>query len=239
MSGFWLVSYALLWVVVALMGLLVVGLLRQVGALHLQLSQAHDGRAGQDTEERAGVVPPLEQDGPALGSPLPEWAREVAGWADEAGAEPDGNATGPASRAATLLMFLSPLCETCQHVVEPLNALAADPAGRVLPAAVIRADRMAYEAFLNVFPLHVPTLRDSDRSLTMELGVHRAPFGLLYDRDGKLVCKGLAEDGDDLTALVDAGLGGEAPTEATAATAAKIVREERASALVGARMHAG
>jgi hypothetical protein len=213
MSGLWLLGYVLLWGIVALMGLLLLGLLRQVGALNLRLAQPH-GAHETDAAGHAGAMPPLEQDGPVFGSPLPAWAGDVAGWTDES------DAGGGAAEASTLLMFLSPLCETCQHVVEPLNELAADTDCGVRPAAIIRADRMAYEAFLNVFPLHLPTLRDSDRTLTMELGVHRAPFGLLYDRDGRLVAKGLIEDGDDLMALI-----GAAPDETLGeASRAKIVR---------------
>jgi hypothetical protein len=37
----------------------------------------------------------------------------------------------------------------------------------------------------------------------MELGVHRSPFGLLYDGEGRLLRKGLVETREDLLALVD------------------------------------
>jgi hypothetical protein len=108
-------------------------------------------------------------------------------------------------------MFMSPLCEVCQHVVDPLNALATDTTGAVRPLAVIRADEQAYRAFLSVFPLHMPTVCDAGRELTMGLGVHRTPFGLLYDEDGALLRKGLVEGQDDLLALV-----GEAGASAAA-----------------------
>src|SRR5262249_32864092 len=112
----------------------------------------------------------------------------------------DGAAEG--DPRGMLLLFLSPLCETCQHVVDPLNALADDAARDLRLVAVIRADRPAYEAFLSVFPLRMPSLRDHDRALHMGLNVHRAPFGLLYDEEGILVRKGLIESADDLSALL-------------------------------------
>jgi len=209
-TGLWLLSYLALWVLVALLALLLVGVLRQLGALHLQLAAGAQAPAGQS--QLAEVVPPLEQDGPPLGAPLPDWARSVT----EEAPHPDGE-KDQTGRRYTLLMFLSPMCETCQHVVDPLNEVAGDPTHDARPIAVIRADRPAYEAFLNVFPMRLPALRDSDRALTMELGVHRAPFGLLYDQGDRLVRKGLIEDRDDLLALLD--------EEPGAGTNTHIVRE--------------
>ncbi len=200
MTGLWLLSYLALWGLVVLLTLLLVGVLRQLGALHLQLATSAQSPAEQSHQSE--VVPPLEQDGPPIGSPLPGWARSVTEEAPHADGEQDRS-----GRRYILLMFMSPMCETCQHVIDPLNDVADDPTHDVQPIAVIRADRPAYEAFLNVFSLRLPALRDSDRALTMELDVHRAPFGLLYDRDGRLVRKGLIEDRDDLLALLDEGPG--------------------------------
>jgi hypothetical protein len=220
MTGFWLVSYILLWALVAGLCVFLVGVLRQIGLLHLQLQQLQAGTLSGQPAAQAEDIPPLEHDGPAIGTPLPDWALTLAQAVDS---EPDGELptaalaslrvppTGPAARQRTLLMFMSPLCEVCQHVVDPLNALAADTARAVRPRAVIRADEQAYRAFLSVFPLHLPTLCDSDRELTMGLGVHRTPFGLLYDADGALLRKGLIEGGDDLLALLgDAAASAEA-----------------------------
>jgi hypothetical protein len=200
-TGFWLLSYLALWGLVALLALLLVGVLRQLGALHLRLAALSQSPAGQS--DQSEVLPPLEQDGPPLGAPLPDWARTVTEEARDTEEDWSG-------RRSILLMFLSPMCETCQHVVDPLNEVAVDPTYDTRPIAVIRADRPAYEAFLNVFPLHLPTLRDSDQTLTMELGVHRAPFGLLYDQEGALVRKGLIEGRDDLLALLAEAPGAEA-----------------------------
>lgn len=193
MSGLWLVSYLVLWALVLGMGVLLYGALRQIGILHLQLQASRPtggATGGAGAAEDAESIPPLEDDGPALGTPIPAWVAQQVPEVDE----------DPGRK--TLLMFLSPMCETCQHVVEPLNALAADASGAARPIAVFRADRPAYEAFLKVFPMQLPTLRDHDRTLTMELGVHRAPFGLLYDDTGVLIRKGLVEGEEDLAALL-------------------------------------
>jgi methylamine dehydrogenase accessory protein MauD len=199
MSGLWLVSYLVLWVIVLGMAGLLYGALRQIGMLHLQLQRSSGAASEALGAAEAESIPPLEEDGPALGAAIPAWVAQQAGPTDED------------QGRQTLLMFMSPLCETCQHVVEPLNALAQSASAGPRPIAIFRADRPAYEAFLKVFPMRLPTLRDHDRTLTMELGVHRAPFGLLYDESGILIRKGLVEGEEDLAAL----LGDEsAPEEA-------------------------
>ena len=93
-------------------------------------------------------------------------------------------------QGATLLVFLSPMCEPCQHAVEPLNWLVAEAASTVHPVVVYRADEQACRAFLSVFPLHMPVVCDAEASITMGLGVHRTPLGLLYDEQGTLIRKG-------------------------------------------------
>jgi methylamine dehydrogenase accessory protein MauD len=218
MTGLWVVSYILLWALVVGLCVFLVGVLRQIGLLHLQLQQLQGGGPASQQVAQVEDIPPLAEDGPAIGAALPDWALALAVEARDAealdanvGASHDaGNGSKPAAVAAhagraTLLMFMSPLCEVCQHVVAPLNALAADTARSVRPLAVIRADEQAYRAFLSVFPLRLTTVCDADRELTMGLGVHRTPFGLLYDDSGALRRKGLIESGDDLLALLGDG----------------------------------
>ncbi|HEX6819907.1 MAG TPA: hypothetical protein VF120_16140 [Ktedonobacterales bacterium] len=206
MSGFWLASYLVLWIVVACLALLLVGALRQIGMLHLQVHGDQTRAADPDLASEESI-PPLEEDGPPIGTTLPAWAEVSA-----EGEQPPESASLASSRT-TLLMFLSPLCDTCQNVVEPLNALEADTTRAVRTLAIFRADRPAYEAFLKLFPLHTQSLRDSDRTLTIELGVHRAPFGLLYDEHDILIRKGLIEGEEDLAALLgDEGVSESART---------------------------
>jgi methylamine dehydrogenase accessory protein MauD len=200
MSGLWLVSYLMLWLVTLGLAVLLYGALRQIGALHLQLQRS--SQTDPQSQVEVETIPALEDDGPAIGSALPAWVYEQASIPAQGGAA--------ASPSKTLLMFMSPMCETCQHVVAPLNALAGDPARGVRPIAVFRSDRPAYEAFLKVFPMRLPTLRDHDRTLTMEISVHRTPFGLLYDEQGLLIRKGLIEGEEDLAAV----LGDESAPEA-------------------------
>src|ERR1051326_4695258 len=193
MSGLWLASYLVLWGLFLLVCLFLIGILRQLGLLQRQL------QFGTSKVQGESAFPSLENDGPAIGSSIPSIeADTMNGFGDVTSAilrEP----------ASTMLVFMSPMCETCQHVVEPLNALVAEVVRPVRPIVVIRADEQACRAFLSVFPLHMPVVCDSDRTIPMGLDVHRPPFGLLYDEHGILIRKGLIERHEDLLALLGDG----------------------------------
>jgi hypothetical protein len=150
MTGLWLASYLVLWGLVVVVCLLLIGILREIGQVYRQL----ESRQPQPQEESS--IPALEHDGPAIGSSIVDLEADTI------------NGFGtliPATlqeRGSTLLVFMSPMCETCQHIVEPLNALAADAAHAVRAAVIMRADEQACRAFLSVFPLRMPVVCDSD-----------------------------------------------------------------------------
>lgn len=106
-----------------------------------------------------------------------------------------------------------------------MNALAEDRSRGARPIVILRADEQGCQAFLSVFPLRMPAVCDSDGKITMGLDVHRNPFGLLYDRDGTLVRKGIVGGEEDLLALLgdasapEAALAHVFPPAAAAATA--------------------
>ncbi len=193
MTGLWLASYLVLWGLFMVMCLFLIGILRQLGLMQHQLELRSPEPQGDSS------IPALEHDGPAIGSPIVDLEADTI------------NGFGtliPATlheHGSTLLVFMSPMCETCQHIVEPLNALAADAARAVRAAVIMRADEQACRAFLSVFPLHMPVVCDSDRAITMGLDIHRTPFGLLYDEHGTLIRKGVVEGHEDLLALLGDG----------------------------------
>lgn len=186
MSGLWLVSYVVLWVIVAVMALLLLGALRQIGALRLE--------TGQIPVLADDDIPTVQDDGPPIGSHLPELSRQAVN------GHPDVNGQG--SGAATLLVFMSPMCDSCQHVVDPINQVLEERGNRLRATVLLRSDDQACRAFLSVFPLAAQVICDSNHDLTGALGVHRNPFGLLYDEQGTLVRKGVMKNLDELLALV-------------------------------------
>ncbi len=192
MSGFWLVSYVLLWILVLGLFLIVIGLLQQVGMLQRQLAQIGTDAKGSF----ANPIPEPENDGPALGSSLPELQMETF----------NGLGTlllpDPHNSKDTLFVFLSPTCELCQEVVEPLNSLVDGGLFRGNVVVLMKSDEQACRAFLSIFPLHVPVVCDSRHQIIIGFDVHNIPSGLLYDVHGMLKQKGLVGNRDDLLMLI-------------------------------------
>src|SRR6266487_228148 len=144
MSGLWLASYLVLWGIVVAMCLFLIGILRQLGMMHRQLE------SGLAQSQEGGPIPALANDGPVIGSPLVDLKGDtINGF---------GSLTAAMQRdhGATLLVFMSPMCETCQHIVKPLNTLVADIERAVHPIVIMRADEQGCRAFLSVFPLRMP-----------------------------------------------------------------------------------
>jgi hypothetical protein len=191
MTGLWLVSYLVLWVLVVVLGLLLVGVLRQLSLLYRQ-----PGLRPAQSQAEDDFIPVLEKDGPAIGSPLTDLEFDTV---NDVGRL---TTTTLSEQGTALLVFMSPMCETCQHIVEPLNALVVDAACSVHPAVIMRADAQGCRAFLSVFPLCMPVVCDHESAITVGFDVHRTPFGLFYDEQGTLVRKGILEGREDLLALL-------------------------------------
>jgi len=188
-SGLWLISYVVIWILVVTLCLFMIGLLRQLGVLQLQFEHPPVSELGAKT-------PPLKDDGPAIGSPFPQVVGEtINGFGTVALAS-----QRRASR--TLVMFMSPLCDSCQHMIGPLNALMDDPTQDLSATVILRGDEGRCRSFLSVFPLRLPAICDHDSSIHRGLNVHRAPLGLLYDEHGMLIRKGVARTDDDLQVLL-------------------------------------
>src|SRR5438034_637906 len=108
MTGLWLVSYLVLWGLVVVLCLFLIGILRQLGLVHRQLESG--------LPQRQEGIPALENDGPVIGSPIPDL--EVSTINGFATLTPTTLRDG----GTTLLVFMSPMCESCQRIDEPLNA---------------------------------------------------------------------------------------------------------------------
>src|ERR1019366_4237794 len=192
MTGLWLVSYIFLWLVVGILCLITIGLLQQLGLLQRQLEQ----HGSEPTTEETLLHPALEDDGLAIGSTLPQLtANSINGF---------GSLTFPfpSLEGYSLLVFLSPLCEPCQHIVEPLNMLVKEAVNTGKVIVIMRADEQACRSFISIFPLNLPVICDNERTITMDFNVHHAPFGLLYDAQGVLVNKGGVKNREDLLNLL-------------------------------------
>lgn len=111
MTGWWAISYAVLWLLVIVLSVLLVALARQVGALHLRLGPR--GALELDTE------------GPPLDEPAP--SRRTL--------DVEGRALTIGSGQAQLLLFVSPSCPICREVLPSLKVVARQ--GRFTPIVVV------------------------------------------------------------------------------------------------------
>lgn len=200
MSGWWVASYFGLWGVVVVMVALQVGTLRELGMLR----QGDRSRARRRAEGARG------ESGPELGSPVPSLDIDSA------------NGYGPIQlrgverRARTLLMFLTPTCESCQRLVDPLNALTKVEGDGLNAVVILSGQETACHSFLKLFPLHMPVVVDAGHAIALEHGALSSPLGLLYDEKGVLVRKSSVTTDDELVTLV----AGSEPTDANPAMAA-------------------
>jgi methylamine dehydrogenase accessory protein MauD len=101
MSGWWLASYVVLWVLVVALALLTLALARQIGTLHLRLGP----RGALELDEEG---PPLDE------APEPVDARDLDGRPLNIG--------GPGE--PQLLLFVSPGCPVCREVLPSLPVAA-------------------------------------------------------------------------------------------------------------------
>lgn len=193
MTGLWLASYLVLWGLVVVMCLFLIGILRQLGLIYHQL----EPHPSQEQEEDS--IPALEDDGPNIGSSLMDLEVGTINGFGTLTLTTGGDSEN------TLLVFMSPMCETCQHLVEPLNALVEDAVRPLRLAVIIRADEHACQAFLSVFPLHMPVVCDREGDITRGLDIHRTPFGLLYDEHSTLIRKGVFEGQEELQGVMGDG----------------------------------
>jgi len=100
MTGWWAVSYVVLWILVIVLAVLVVALAREVGTLHLRLGPR-------------GALE-IDDEGPPLGeAPEPADLRDRDGLAVSVG--------GPGEWQ--LVLFVSPECPVCREVLPSMEAV--------------------------------------------------------------------------------------------------------------------
>lgn len=169
----------LLWVVVGLLTLAVLALARQVGVLHQRVAPA-------------GALMPTR--GPKIGE-LTETveAEDLAGNRVGIG--------GPAQRANTLVLFISPTCPVCKSLVPAAKSLASAETLELVFASD-GFDRERHRAFAGDIGIaRFPYVLS--QALGMRYGVSRLPFAVLIGEDGVLRGRGLVNTREHLESLLE------------------------------------
>ena len=181
MSGVWLASYVVLWVVVLLLAFLLAGALRQLGLLQLRLGD-DPGALITDTGLERGAEAP---DFTALGAE----SGELVSLSDL-----------PA--VPRMLVFASPGCLSCRELIPGLNEVRKTR-GDFDFLVVCRGDLESCQAFGRMNGLEAPMVVDTTGQIEKDYLVTLTPFAYLIDHEGHVLIRGIANDWRQLESLLE------------------------------------
>jgi methylamine dehydrogenase accessory protein MauD len=180
-SGVWLASYVVLWVVVLLLAFLLAGALRQLGLLQLRL--------GDDP----GAL--ITDTGLERGAPAPDFTAVDA----ETG-ELVSLSDLPA--VPRMVVFASPGCLSCRELIPGLNEVRKTR-GEFDFLVVCRGDLESCQAFGRMNGLEAPMVVDTTGQIERDYLVTLTPFAYLIDHGGRVVIRGVANDWRQLESLLE------------------------------------
>ena len=177
----WLISYAALWLVVALLSVLVILLARQMGLIYRRLGSAPAR---------------MENDGPAIGESVPEMTVQTL--------DGETKIIGGSNLISRLLVFVSVGCPACNLVAPAVRAVSKKERSALETLIVsISADERAVRDFVKRNKLlEVPCIVSNELAKRYE--IHGPPYGVLLDRDGVVRAKGLINNLDHIESLINA-----------------------------------
>ena len=182
MSGVWLASYLVLWLVVLVLAFLLAGSLRQLGLIQLRL--------GDDP----GAL--ITDSGLERGAQAPDFIA-----ANSETEEPVTLSEMPA--APRLLVFASPGCLSCRELIPGLNEVRKTRQGEFDFLVVCRGDIESCRAFGRMNRLEAPMVVDTNGQIEKDYMVTLTPFAYLLDHEGRVVIRGVANDWRQLESLLD------------------------------------
>ncbi len=182
MSGVWLASYLVLWLVVLVLAFLLAGSLRQLGLMQLRL--------GDDP----GAL--ITDTGLERGAQAPDFIA-----ADSETEEPVTLSQLPA--APRLIVFASPGCLSCRELIPGLNEVRKTRQGEFDFLVVCRGDIESCRAFGRTNRLEAPMVIDTNGQIEKDYMVTLTPFAYLLDHEGRVVIRGVANDWRQLESLLD------------------------------------
>lgn len=175
MSGWWLASYVVLWVITATMFVVLLVVLRQLGLMYV----------------RGGGAPRLEE-GPPIGAIIPPFEEIEDGTQAEI-RFPD------AVVDLNLLLFTSPHCRICEEVLRELGGVTRDFDARVL--VVSEGDVEENGRLRQLLDGGARFVSNAERQRSLDVRTH--PYGLVTDRSGTVLEKGVVNGSRDVQVLLE------------------------------------
>jgi methylamine dehydrogenase accessory protein MauD len=184
MPTVWVVSMVLQWLVVAVLCVLLLSVIRQLGAVNLRLNAIRDGQG--------------DGEGPALYARLPPHELTLVD------GSPKTFGGGIGSRAA-LVVFFSPSCGACEGLPAAIARLARDIGRDDLDLlAVISTDRAAAARFAaekDLRHVHVAASEDFPEHYIPRHGV---PFAIALTPEGTVAARGKPKNLEHLREMTHA-----------------------------------
>ena len=180
MSGVWLASYVVLWVLVLIMGFLLAGALRQLVQLRL----------GDDP----GAL--ITDMGLERGTLAPDFTALEAGTGE-------GLSLSSLPDRPRLLVFLSTSCLSCRELVPGLNEVRATRGREYDFLVVCCGDIESCRSFARMNRLHAPMVIDESGQVEKDYEVTVTPFAYLLDHERRVVIRGIANDWRQLESLLE------------------------------------
>ncbi|MGH2410843.1 MAG: peroxiredoxin family protein [Chloroflexota bacterium] len=181
MSPLWMASYLVLWVIVAGLAIIMIGLLRQIGLFAQRL--------GPDP----GAL--ITQEGLNRGTEAPDF-------------EITDIHTQRTSRLSAfrghrvLLVFLAPDCSSCRTLAPHLEEVAREQAGNVATLVVCHGDGATCAEFARQEGLRQSVLADPGNEVAERYEVPASPFAFLLDSSGTILIRGVVNSWTQLEALI-------------------------------------
>ena len=181
MTGFFLASQILLWIAVAVLGVLVAALARQVGVLHERIAPA----GALTLHQKVNV-----------GDKAPEMTlQSLEGKAVAIG--------GKRQRRGQLIFFLSPDCPVCKTLLPVVRSASGAERGWLDVVLASDGDAAAHRRLVMAEGLAGFDYVLSE-ALGRSLGVSKLPYAVLIDEEGNIASLGLVNNREHLESLFEA-----------------------------------
>ena len=181
MSGVWLASYLVLWLVVLVLAFLLAGSLRQLGLIQLRLGDDPGALITDSGLERGAQAPEFVASDSETGE----------AWRSRRSPPCRGCSSSP-HRAAS-----------CRELIPGLNEVRKTRSGEFDFLVVCRGDIESCRGFGRMNRLEAPMVVDTNGQIEKDYMVTLTPFAYVLDHEGRVVIRGVANDWRQLESLLD------------------------------------
>lgn len=181
MSGLWLISYVVLWILVIVLSIIVLGLVRQLGLIHYRL----------ESEQNLWTTP----EGLEIGSKAPEFRAMDLIQGKELTLQ---NLKGSTS----LLVFVSPTCGPCIELMPYIVEFQKSQDDKLNMMLVSQASSQASLDFVTTYKSRVFIIADPDSLISKIYKVPATPFAYHLDKDGIVRHRGITNNSKALDELI-------------------------------------